>query len=347
MICPACQHTNAVGTRFCAQCGAALPAAVASDPGVLTPASTPTAIPIAAVPVASPSGCNRTVLVVLGVLVALLLLFAIGLYVTFHVVANKVRGLTGADSQTTEQTQSGSSNQPTPDPGARETGNVIGKVLGTDAKGKNDISQAIGNMTRAGAQIEQHDRATGNNGGVPDASDTQQALDAAGGLMGAIVGSLGGKHRVNPVDFRTLEAQLPTTLPGLERGQPQGAAKQGMGVKGTSTSVDYRGTGNARIGISIADISGVSGLLGIAKVLPATTDSENADGYEKDVTINGRSIHEKYQTSARHGELSVIVADRFEVDVDGDNVDMEALHDALGQVDLGKLESMKNLNPQR
>ena len=347
MICPNCQHVNAVDARFCAQCGASMPVAAATDSGGVTPASTPTAIPVAAVPAAPPSGCNRTVLIVLGVLLVLLLLFAISMYVAFHVVANKVRAMAAADSQTTEQTQSGSSGQPVPDPGARMTGNVIGNVLGTDAKGKNDIGQALGNMARAGAQIEQHDRATGNNGGVPDASDTQQALGAAGGLVGAMAGSLGGKHRVNPVDFRTLEAQLPATLPGLQRGQPQGAAKQGMGVKGTSASVDYSGTGNARIGISIADISGVSGLLGIAKVLPETTDSESADGYERDATINGRSVHEKYQKSSRHGELSVIVADRFEVDVNGDNVDMDALHAALTQVDLSKLESMRNLNPQR
>jgi len=33
------------------------------------------------------------------------------------------------------------------------------------------------------------------------------------------------------------------------------------------------------------------------------------------------------------------------VEIRGDNVDMEALKNALGQIDLGKLESMKDVNP--
>jgi hypothetical protein len=40
------------------------------------------------------------------------------------------------------------------------------------------------------------------------------------------------------------------------------------------------------------------------------------------------------------------VAKRYGVDVSGDNVGMDALRRALGQVDLARLESMKDANPQ-
>ena len=46
------------------------------------------------------------------------------------------------------------------------------------------------------------------------------------------------------------------------------------------------------------------------------------------------------------GELQVIVAKRFEVDVDGSGVDIATLEQALKQVDLGRLESMRNVGAQ-
>jgi len=39
------------------------------------------------------------------------------------------------------------------------------------------------------------------------------------------------------------------------------------------------------------------------------------------------------------------VAKRFGVDVIGDNVDMGVLKNTLAQVDIGKLQSMKDANP--
>ena len=84
----------------------------------------------------------------------------------------------------------------------------------------------------------------------------------------------------------------------------------------------------------------------IAGAMPQTTDSESDAGYERDVTLGGRTVHEKFTRASGHGELQIIVAKRFEVDVDGDNVDMESLHQALSQVDLGRLEGMKDAGAQ-
>jgi hypothetical protein len=236
--------------------------------------------------------------------------------------------------------------------GATAVGNMIGSVLGTDQQGKSALGAAVNNLSQAGRQIEQRDQARANaNGGthangVPDAEDTQQAINAAGGLLSALGGSLGGSHRVAPVDFHTLEPLLPASVSGMQRGTPEGSSKEAMGVHVTAASVDFTGTNNARIKVSISDVSGVSGLLGLAGNLAHTDQSESANGYEKDVTVKGRSVHEKYDSAGRQGELSVIVAKRFEVDVEGSNVDMGALQGALAQVDLGRLESMKDANPQ-
>jgi len=327
MNCPKCQYSNVEGARFCMQCGT-----------VLSQAAPVTSAAAAQAASAPSSNSNKTALIVLGVILGILLLFVAGIYTAFHMVANKVRALAGSDQQPTSQLQSADAQ------GAQAAGNVIGNVLGTDAKGKADIGKALNNVAQAGRQIGQHDKAAGNTGGAPDAQDTQQAMGAVGGLLGALGGSLGGAHRHDPVDFHTLESFLPASLPGLQRGTPRGEANQAMGIKATSAEVDFNGTSNAHVNVSIKDAAAVSGLAGIAE-MANSQESEQGDSYEKNETIGGHNVHEKWDAQSRHGELSLIVAKRYGVDVTGDNVDMDALKNALGQIDLGKLESMKDANP--
>lgn len=335
MNCPNCQHANAEGAHFCAQCGAALAAAPAPSQ------------PSSASPNTAASSGNRTALIVLGVIFGVLLLFVIGIYTAFHMVASKVRALASGDAQTSSQSQDTSQSGSDADTqqGAQATGNVIGNMLGTDTKGKSDIGNALNNMTQAGAQIEQHDKATGNTNGTPDAADTQQAMGAAGGLLSALGNSLGGAHRHDPVDFHALESLLPSSLPGMQRGTPEGNANQAMGLKATSADVDFNGANNARINVSIKDAAAMSGLAGLAE-MANSNESEQGDNYEKNETIGGYRVHEKWDASSKHGELSLIVAKRYGVDVHGDNVDMDALKNALAQVDLRKLDAMKDANPQ-
>jgi hypothetical protein len=241
--------------------------------------------------------------------------------------------LMGATTHAAEQQQA-----------ADTAGNLLGSILGTDAKGKSDIGNAINNMAQAGRQIEQHDQATGRTGGTPDAADTQQAVSAAGGLLSALGHSLGGERRHEPVDFHTLQGLLPSSVSGMQRGTPKGEANAALGIKTTSAEVDFAGDNNARINVSIKDASALSGLAGLAEMVDSQ-QSEQGGSYEKSEILAGQNVHEKWDASIRHGELSLIVAKRFGVDVTGDNVDMGVLKKLLAQVDLGKLESMKDANP--
>jgi hypothetical protein len=225
---------------------------------------------------------------------------------------------------------------------ADAVGGVLGGMLGTDAKGKSDIGAAIKNMADAGRNIEQHEQANGNTG-APNAADTQQAVGAAGGLLNALGQSLGGEHRHDPVDFHTLQALLPSAMPGLQRGTPKGESNVAMGIKATSAEVDFSGNGNARVNVSIKDASAIAGLAALAEM--AQHESEQGDSYEKNETLSGQNVHEKWDASSHHGQLSLIVGKRFAVDITGDNVDMDTLKRALAQVDVGKLDSMKDANP--
>jgi hypothetical protein len=235
---------------------------------------------------------------------------------------------------------------------ANQTGNMVGGMLGTDQQGRSALGAALGNLVRAGQQAQGQGAPGGDTtvasaqGGTANGDGAANAGAAVGGLLNALGGALGGNHRVTPVDFRTLATMLPASLNGLPRGATEGANKQAMGVHASSTSARYGGNGAGNIEVKISDVSGVSGLLDIAGGLEQTTDSESASGFERDVNLGGRRVHEKYTNSSKHGELQVIVAKRFEVDVDGNGVDMAALEQALGQVDLARLESMRNMAAQ-
>ena len=209
---------------------------------------------------------------------------------------------------------------------AVQAGNVIGNMLGTDPQGRSALGQALGNMARAGQDLQQGTAAPNgispSTGAAPvDPNAGANAGAAVGGLLTALGGALGGSHRVTPVDFRTLQTLLPATVNGLPRGATEGENRQAMGVKASSASAGYGAAGNL-IHIKISDVSGVSGLIDIAGNLAQTTDSESATGFERDTTIGGRSVHEKFTNAGKQGELQVIVAKRFEVDVDGSGVDI-------------------------
>jgi hypothetical protein len=177
-------------------------------------------------------------------------------------------------------------------------------------------------------------------------ASTQDAAQAVGGLVAALGGALGGSHRVTPVDFQTLKGMLPAALPGMTRTNASGEAKQGLGMQATNATGTYKGADGSAVELSISDASAVSGLMEMAESLPQTTNSESDSGYEKDIMLGGRKVHEKYNTHSHHGELQALVAKRFAIDVTGEGVDMSTLESALGAVDLGKLESMKDANPK-
>jgi hypothetical protein len=238
------------------------------------------------------------------------------------------------------------------DQGAKTVGNILGNALGTDEKGKAGLSAALSNLAKAGQPAEPPSSnaaaahsATAVNSSSSDAAAPSPA-SAVGGLVTALGGALGGSHRVEVVNFKTLTAMLPESLPGMKRTNVQGENQGAVGVKTSSAKADYQGDNGADVHIEISDVSGVSGLLDAAGSLVQNTTSESTSGFERDQAIGGRSVHEKYDAKAKKGDLSVIVAKRFEVDVAGNDIDMNTLEQSLGQVDLARLESMKDQGSQ-
>jgi hypothetical protein len=232
------------------------------------------------------------------------------------------------------------------DQSAAILGNGVGEILGTDAKGKAGITAAVSNLIKAGEQPAATSAPSDNGlqNAAPansPAASAQNAGAAVGGLLGALGGALGGDHPKAAVDFKSLTPLLPSELPGMKRTAASGESQGAIGIKTTSASGTYQGS-MGTIKVEITDMSAVSGLMGMAGALVQNTTSESDTGFERDQVIGGRTAHEKYDAPSRHGEITVMVAKRYQVEVSGDGVDMNTLEQAVGRIDFARLEAMKD-----
>ena len=150
------------------------------------------------------------------------------------------------------------------------------------------------------------------------------------------------------MDFKSLTAMLPTSLPGMKRTDAQKARMQGaVGVTTTSAKADYQGNDGADVHVEISRyLRGVEPSWTRLDPWSRTRPRKAPPALKETRSSAARSVHEKYDAKAKKGDLSVIVAKRFEVDVAGDGVDMNTLEQSLSQVDLARLESMKDQGAQ-
>jgi len=167
--------------------------------------------------------------------------------------------------------------------------------------------------------------------------------ESAGKLADAMKDMNDGK-KVEPVDFRDLKALLPDSLPGLTRGNVEGERSGALGIDVAVASADYSNENGTSLSVKISDMGSLTGAMRMATLgwTMAHIDRENNDGYEKTTTFNGYKAWEKYWTSTKHGELHVLVAGRFVVEVSGSDCEMSQIKDAAGQVDFNTLAGMKN-----
>jgi hypothetical protein len=159
--------------------------------------------------------------------------------------------------------------------------------------------------------------------------------------MGEALGTAAGK-KVTPVDFRELKALLPEALPGMKRTQAEGERAAAMGLNISKAEGEYQ-KDRSSVHISLMDMGTLSGMAAMATVgwAMAEIDKETETGYEKTSIYKGYKSHEEYNRKSQNGEVTVLVADRFVVEVRGNNLPMEGIMAALGTVDLSKLAAMK------
>ncbi len=174
------------------------------------------------------------------------------------------------------------------------------------------------------------------------ASSPEQGFAEAMNALGSAARNAGG---VDPVDFRELKALLPEKAAGLARTNATGERGGVFGIKVSNAEGTYGDGGERSISLTITDMGSIKGaaMLGYAWLM-AEIDREDDNGYERTTKFEGHPAYEKFSRgdSFMNAEMQVVIADRFIVQAESRNVRMEGLKDAVNEIDLEKLDRMKN-----
>lgn len=155
--------------------------------------------------------------------------------------------------------------------------------------------------------------------------------------------------KVEPVDFRELKALFPESINGIKRTNSSGEKTAAFNMNISHAQADYNSEdGSKSFDFNITDMGNMSGLTQMAAYgwAMGEFDRETDSGYEKTTNFSGYKGYEEYNNESKYGKLQVLVASRFIVESSGNNISMDELKSALGQIDLGKLESWKNFGIQ-
>lgn len=188
----------------------------------------------------------------------------------------------------------------------------------------------------------------GNNGTVKigDATIDMGALQKAAKDMEAasVAAAQGGSVGVTgsgaAVDLERLKAMLPETLPGgFARTEISTGSSGAAGVGVGSAQATYT-SGERTIDLTLADLGAMGAIAGMAGAMNVQTSTENADGFERARTIDGRLVTEELSRSAKTAKYGVVVANRFMLGAEGRNVGIDDVKGAVDAVGVARVEAL-------
>ncbi len=169
---------------------------------------------------------------------------------------------------------------------------------------------------------------------------SQQMQAAANQLQAQQNGQPAPAGSVKAVAPEMLKSLLPAALPaGYARGEVEASSAGVAGVGGSSAQGTYK-RGDQQITLQVTDMAAMGALAALGGVVDAQSEKQTATGYEKMGKIDGRMTNEEFDNQSKVGKYSVIVANRFMVEADGEGADMGDLKNAVNSVGFGRLEGL-------
>ena len=197
--------------------------------------------------------------------------------------------------------------------------------------------KAAEEMKKAAETLGQAAAQAGTAAAAQGSTDMAKAM---AGVAAAMSGKTADGKPIEPIAFQTLQTAFPE-VSGWTMGKPRGE-RMSIPMAFSSSSTNYR-NGEQRIDLQITDTARSPMVMGPFRMLSAAGYSrESSDGYEKATTFGGHSAYEKWSPERKSGEFSILVADRFVVELKGRKVDdIATLRDFAGKIDLGKIAAMQ------
>lgn len=212
---------------------------------------------------------------------------------------------------------------------------LAGLLVGCGQSGRQEVEKAAQKLDEASQQLA-------------EASDQfAESINQRGeGLAEAIQGvqkAVGVDADVVPIDFRELKSALPTELDGFTAGKAIGERTRVMGIWSSQAEVRMSND-QGSILIRITDTGSVSGwaaLAGRAASTFAEVDRETEHGFERSGMVDGIPTQEAHDSTTGASTLRLFYADRFSIELQGQNVGWEAMEAARAAIDMKRLDELK------
>jgi len=208
---------------------------------------------------------------------------------------------------------------------------AAGAAAGGFAKGSNGeaLQNWANNMEKASKQVESAQKS----------GDASAQANAVGQMLGAALGSGGKVESLAPDRIKSF---VPESLGGLKRTEVSAERNAAMGVQISKAAATYSDGADHRLNLEISDTGSLKGLVGFATGWAGVEqDKETDSGYEKTYKSNGQLIHEKWDKQSNSGEYSVVVGERFTIQVSGNASSIDDLKRAAASVDANGLAALK------
>lgn len=184
-------------------------------------------------------------------------------------------------------------------------------------------------MEQAGQKLDQAQKS----------GDADAQAKAIGEMMGTV---LGGGDQVEALAPEKLEAFLPESLAGRTRTSFSAKRDGAMGIQIAEAQASYGMEGGEALDLRITDTGSTKGIMMFAGWAMLQHEEKTDHGYEKSTKRDGRLVQEKWDSSTKRGEYSIIVGDRFVVAASGEAADVGVLRSLAEAVDLAGLEKLKD-----
>jgi hypothetical protein len=212
---------------------------------------------------------------------------------------------------------------------------------------KTDAPIGDGNKEDQGVQ-EQMDESN-ESSESSDESTGIESLDDFSKAVEELENAFNQEGAAEPVDFRALKDLLPEDAAGLPRTESSGEKNSGMGFKMSKAEAEYQNEDKSKqIDLVITDLGSFSGLAALAGYSWAMVeiDRESDTEWERTGEYKGYKSYEKYNTEQNRGEFTVVVANRFIIEMNGDGASMDEMKTTFDEIDLDELESMKDFGKE-
>jgi hypothetical protein len=180
-------------------------------------------------------------------------------------------------------------------------------------------------MMGAGSTGELSGKITVPGAGTVDLDKMQQAAER-----------MEANSKTAPVDAARMQALLPAQIGPYQRTATETLA---MGAMGSTAQGTYT-AGDKHFTLSIADMSALGALAGLGSAMGVEQSKEDANGYEKTGTVDGRMQVESWNNANGNGKFGFVIDQRFMVQAEGSAASVDELKQAVTSVDQSALTDL-------